>query len=70
MQVNQLHTESRGKLGLGLEPPVSRGEVSQRYRHLAKKLHPDANGGDKRAEERLKSVNHAYATLRNIGRLG
>lgn len=62
--------ERRALATLGLEPPVSRGEVSQRYRLLAKKLHPDANGGDKRAEERLKSVNHAYATLRNIGRLG
>lgn len=61
--------ERRALATLGLEPPVSRSEVSRRYRFLAKKLHPDANGGDKRAEERLKSVNHAYATLRNNSRL-
>ncbi len=60
--------ERRALATLGLEPPVDRGEVSRRYRLLAKKLHPDANGGDKRAEERLKSVNRAYATLRNGSR--
>ncbi len=54
---------------LGLEPPVSREEVKTRYKILAKTLHPDANGGDKRAEERLKSVNHAYKTLRDSDRL-
>jgi curved DNA-binding protein CbpA len=40
-----------------------------RYKTLAKTLHPDANGGDKRAEDRLKSVNHAYTTLRHSDRL-
>lgn len=54
---------------LGLEPPVSRDEVKARYKILAKSLHPDANGGDKRAEDRLKSVNHAYKTLRDSDRL-
>ncbi len=54
---------------LGLEPPVSREDVKTRYKILAKTLHPDANGGDKRAEERLKSVNHAYKTLKDSDRL-
>jgi len=31
---------------------------------LAKRLHPDVNGGDAEAEERLKRINLAYATLR------
>jgi len=39
-------------------------EVKARYKELMKKLHPDANGGDKSAEERLKVVNWAYTTLR------
>ena len=39
-------------------------EFRARYRALVKRLHPDANGGDKAAEERLKVVNQAYSTLK------
>ncbi len=49
---------------LGLTPPVGQREIRQRYKILAKSLHPDANGRDSKAEERLKLVNHAYAILR------
>lgn len=61
--------ERKALATLGLEAPVSRMDVKLRYKTLAKTLHPDANGGDKRAEERLKSVNHAYTTLRDSDRL-
>ena len=40
-------------------------DVVGRYLTLVKQHHPDANGGDKAAEERLKSINEAYATLKN-----
>ena len=50
---------------LGLVAPITLVEVKLRYKTLAKKLHPDANGGDKGAEDRLKSVNYAYKILRN-----
>ena len=49
---------------LGLEATASFTEAKSRYKTLAKKLHPDANGGDSRAEERLKVINQAYATLK------
>ncbi len=49
---------------LGLRPPASAGAIKARYKELAKALHPDANGWDARAEERLKLVNQAYNTLR------
>ena len=39
-------------------------EVRSRYKKLVKRLHPDANGGDREAEERLKVVNQAYQTLK------
>ncbi len=57
--------ELREALGvLGLSWPVTREAARLRYRELAKRHHPDANGGDKSAEERLKTINLAYATLR------
>src|SRR5690606_6275210 len=46
---------------LQLTPPVSFAQIKARYKELAKKLHPDANGGDRDAEEKLKVVNEAYA---------
>ena len=49
---------------LGLDPSVSLSEVKTRYKELVKVHHPDRNGGDKLAEERLKDINDAYATLR------
>lgn len=49
---------------LGLAWPVTREAVRARYKELAKRHHPDANGGDRSAEERLKTINLAYATLR------
>ena len=49
---------------LGLPWPVSMDQLKARWKELAKMLHPDANGGDKAAEERLKTVNLAYSTLR------
>ncbi|MBM3555349.1 MAG: J domain-containing protein, partial [Alphaproteobacteria bacterium] len=41
--------------------------LKQRYKELAKRLHPDLNGGDAVAEERLKQVNQAYAFLLTRG---
>ncbi len=50
---------------LGLEWPVSMDVLKTRYKDLAKRHHPDANGGDRGAEERLKSINLAYAAVRH-----
>jgi hypothetical protein len=49
---------------LNLVPPVTWTEIRARYKTLVKRLHPDANGGDKSAEEQLKLVNQAYGTLK------
>ncbi len=50
---------------LGLTWPVSLDEVKSRYHELAKRHHPDANGGDRASEERFKSINMAYAQVRS-----
>ena len=52
---------------LGLDWPVTLDVLKMRYKALAKRHHPDANNGDRAAEERLKTINLAYAMLR--GRL-
>ena len=49
---------------LELTPPVDFARIKARYRELAKTHHPDANGGDRQAEERLKEINQAYNTLK------
>ena len=52
---------------LGVPDTASAKEITRAYRKLAKQHHPDANNGDRAAEERLKVINLAYAALR--GRL-
>ncbi|MGE4480927.1 J domain-containing protein [Acidocella sp.] len=48
----------------GLSWPVTLETVKIRYKELAKRHHPDANQGDRQAEETLKTINLAYAALR------
>lgn len=50
---------------LDLKGSFTRGELKARYKELVKRHHPDANGGDKAAEERFKVINQAYKTLMN-----
>jgi len=52
---------------LNLEPSATLIEIKARYKELVKRFHPDANGGDRGAEERLKQVIKAYGVLRASG---
>ncbi len=52
---------------LGLEPSATLNAIKARYKELVKRFHPDANGGDRGAEERLKQVIKAYGVLRASG---
>jgi DnaJ-domain-containing protein 1 len=49
---------------MDLQVGVTQDEIKARYKALVKLHHPDANGGDKAAEERLKSINQAYTFLK------
>jgi len=49
---------------MGLEPPVDLKAIKERYRELAKKLHPDRNKGDSKSEELLKQINMSYTILK------
>jgi hypothetical protein len=47
-----------------IEPPFTAVRLKARYKILVKLHHPDAHGGDKEFEEKLKIINQAYATLK------
>jgi hypothetical protein len=47
-----------------IDPPFTPTRLKARYKALVKLHHPDAHGGDKAAEEKLKIINQAYATLK------
>ena len=49
---------------LGLDETASSSMITARYKELVKRLHPDANGGDRSREEKLREILHAYKTLR------
>ena len=59
------HTpEGRALATMDLDMPLTLTSLKTRYKELVKLLHPDANGGDTAAEERLKDINDAYETLK------
>ena len=50
---------------LGIKKSATDKEIKSAYRKLAKKYHPDANPGDKRAEEKFKELSEAYDILKD-----
>jgi hypothetical protein len=52
---------------LGLEADASAQEVKTRFKALVKRHHPDANGGDRSSEDRLREIIQAYNYLKSIG---
>jgi curved DNA-binding protein CbpA len=49
---------------LGLEETAGAETIKAQYKILVKRNHPDANGGDRSCEEKLREIIHAYKTLR------
>lgn len=49
---------------LGLSWPLDQADLRGRYKELAKRHHPDATGGDRASEEKLKDINRAYSLLK------
>lgn len=53
---------------LGVSETATPEEITKAYRRLARRLHPDANPGDKGAEERFKQVSAAYGVIGDSAR--
>jgi hypothetical protein len=49
---------------LGLDETAGAEAIKTQYKVLVKRHHPDANGGDRSLEEKLREIIHAYKTLR------
>ncbi|HEY4922206.1 MAG TPA: J domain-containing protein [Xanthobacteraceae bacterium] len=52
---------------LGLETDAQRLEIKARFKELVKRHHPDANGGDRGSEDKLREIIEAYNYLKSVG---
>ncbi len=50
---------------LNLDENAKPEVIRARYKELVKRLHPDANNGDRSREEKLREIIHAYKYLRS-----
>jgi hypothetical protein len=59
--------ERKSLEALGLAEGVDRAQIKARFKQLVKRHHPDANGGDKRSENKLREIIQAYNYLKQAG---
>ena len=59
--------ERRALFRLGLDETATGDDIKKRYKTLVKRLHPDANGGSRANEDKLREVIRAYDFLRAAG---
>ena len=52
---------------LGLETDAERTAIKARFKELVKRHHPDANGGDRASEDKLREIIEAYNYLKSAG---
>ncbi|MFO1117733.1 MAG: DnaJ domain-containing protein [Beijerinckiaceae bacterium] len=50
---------------LGLDDTADAAAIKAKYKELVKRLHPDANGGDRSSEDKLREIIRAYNYLRS-----
>lgn len=63
-----LHNSERASFAvLDLEGGEPAEEIKSRFKALVKRLHPDANGGDRGTEDRLREIIQAYNHLKASG---
>ncbi len=52
---------------LNLPHTASDTDIRSRYKELVKRHHPDANGGDRSSEDRLRQIIQSYKYLKQMG---
>jgi curved DNA-binding protein CbpA len=63
-----VHNAERKALhALGLEETATAPEIKARFKELVKRHHPDANGGDRASEDKLREIIEAYNYLKKLG---
>jgi hypothetical protein len=62
-----LNAQRRALDVLGLEPDAKRADIKSKFKVLVKRHHPDANGGDRGSEDRLREIIAAYNYLKSAG---
>lgn len=67
-RVRPMHEQDRRALEtLGFTSHAKSDEIKKAYKALVKIHHPDANGGDKSSEDRLRTIIAAYSHLKKTG---
>jgi curved DNA-binding protein CbpA len=51
---------------LGLDESADAEAIRTRYKNMVKRLHPDANGGDRSLEDKLREIIRAYNYLKSV----
>jgi hypothetical protein len=64
-QLKNVERQSLEKLDLDMNATAV--QIRARYKELVKRLHPDANGGDRGSEGKLREIIQAYKYLRQAG---
>jgi hypothetical protein len=59
-----LNAERKALDVMGLDGSATKDDVKVRFKHLVKQHHPDANGGDRSSEDRLRDIIQAYNYLK------
>jgi curved DNA-binding protein CbpA len=59
--------ERRALDTLHLAEAASRADIKTRFKELVKRHHPDANGGDRGSEDKLREIIQAYNYLKQAG---
>jgi DnaJ-domain-containing protein 1 len=59
--------ERRSLETLDLGEGADRQQIKARFKELVKRHHPDANGGDRRSENKLREIIQAYNYLKQAG---